>query len=312
MPEPAAAAALAAARTALRQVAVELRQLDDDRRHAFRNLVPRVREERFSVVSTVAMTATSLLLATAWLHVNLDLKHVRPLELAPTLAGTLGVLAFGLIRIADLYRRLSELSEPWVAHVPSAPGEPARCHVCGAPVPIESTQAVARCAYCGADNLVDPMLLARIRSRHHLVVDGLEETVVAEATALSDVSFDVDRWSLAVRLSLPAIAPLAVWLCFQMVEGYEGPFDRSVPYRREYDGCFVQDSTSNGDTFVDPGQLVGGMALGAPRELFGTETESGGRIIELSGNPIFGNRARVFEAGREEVLIFREICPPRR
>lgn len=77
--------------------------------------------------------------------------------------GTIGgaALLWALGR-ALIRRRQRAMEEACAARPPEVEGQPASCHLCGAPI-TEHAEAFVRCAFCGADNLVSPGVLRRVR-----------------------------------------------------------------------------------------------------------------------------------------------------
>ena len=82
-------------------------------------------------------------------------------------------LAVGLGMI-NLRRYARELREACAATPPSAPGEPAGCHVCGGAVAQQGTHPIARCGYCGADNVVTASDMAAAQTRRGESLDAFE------------------------------------------------------------------------------------------------------------------------------------------
>ncbi len=99
---------------------------------------------------------------------------------------TLGPLvlfvAFAVLMYGQIKKRQNRLEQSCLARPPRAAGEPAACHVCGGPLKTE-TKAIVRCAFCEADNLVDPTRLAVQTSAEHRGVRDLELEIEAQARA---------------------------------------------------------------------------------------------------------------------------------
>lgn len=87
------------------------------------------------------------------------------------------IAVFGGSGLLFLRRRLGHVRASLAAFPPSAPGEPAGCHVCGGPVTAREDAAFARCPYCGADNLVDSKALANLGARRAEVLEGFASEV---------------------------------------------------------------------------------------------------------------------------------------
>lgn len=99
---------------------------------------------------------------------------------------TLGPLvlfvAFALLMYGQIKKRQDRLEQSCLARPPRAAGEPAECHVCGGPLKTE-TKAIVRCAFCEADNLVDPTRLAVRTTAEQKGARELELEVEAQARA---------------------------------------------------------------------------------------------------------------------------------
>jgi DNA-directed RNA polymerase subunit RPC12/RpoP len=320
-----AAAALEDARTALGQTRVELRQIDRRRRAELEQLRGRLANERLGIIVAALFSAATVTLATGYMHRVARVPGFHLVEAVPAFVSALALTWVGARRVATLRHLLSDLEEPWAAHVPSTPGAPAVCYVCGAPVDVAGARSIARCEYCGADNLVDRAVLARMRGRQHLVVEGLGEATVAAATALSNLSLDVQLWSRAVLFVMPALSPALVVLCFLLLDAHQGAIDPGVRYVLDRDevthhDCLraVSAAQQAASPFaVDPGSIVGRSAEGPADseedppdfELPGFRpVRPSGRVVSVSGNPLFGNRASLERDAREERVSLDGLC----
>lgn len=109
--------------------------------------------------------------------------------------------AFGAWIIARARRNLEEAC---AASPPRAPGEPACCHVCGAPLSNAPGEVVCSCGFCRADNVVATGVLARMRHRTHHVFEHYEAETRREARSLGARS----TWAIRVTLAAAVAAPL--------------------------------------------------------------------------------------------------------
>jgi hypothetical protein len=91
-------------------------------------------------------------------------------------------LLLGVVRVWWNHRSLRKAC---TAAPPEAPGEPSRCHVCGAPLTPEAGKVVARCAFCQADNFIAPALVEAQRRNLVVVVDQFEAEVDRRSSAAS-------------------------------------------------------------------------------------------------------------------------------
>lgn len=95
-------------------------------------------------------------------------------------------LATGAVGSALLAKRKRLLEAACTALPPLAPGEPARCHVCGGPLRNDPHEYVEMCGFCHADNIVAPAILARVQGRQAMVLHAHARVVSHEALALGD------------------------------------------------------------------------------------------------------------------------------
>jgi hypothetical protein len=122
------------------------------------------------------------------------------LAVAPLLVfGALTALGHRYIR-----RKQRALEDACAARPPRERGEPAGCHVCGAPLAPGS--GIARCSFCHADNLVEAGALSRLSRGHFVGADAIEQTITREARSATTVA------GLTSALLLPAAiaAPILV------------------------------------------------------------------------------------------------------
>lgn len=103
-------------------------------------------------------------------------------DLALRFAMLLAMAGVGAFAIGAFERARRRLPLACAALPPLVAGEHADCHVCGGP--LAGTSGIARCAFCSADNLLDPALMARAQTREQQGVEGLEAAVRREAGSL--------------------------------------------------------------------------------------------------------------------------------
>jgi hypothetical protein len=137
----------------------------------------------------------------------------------------------------------SRLEAACAALPPRAPGEPACCHVCGAPLTPVPGASVARCGFCSADNVVSLGVIARMGQRQALVFDAYERSVQSHATSLRGAARTARRLILAGAL----LAPVAgVAFAFAIAVGLAAqhlPVDTNVEYvavPTEYGRCVAK------------------------------------------------------------------------
>ena len=131
----------------------------------------------------------------AWWSVVVALDFFSPLAL---------LLGSGLFVRSRLRRRLRGVLDAAAAAPPAAPGEPARCYLCGGPV-VAGSGAVVRCGYCATDNVVDDAVVARVARRDVEVADGFARAIVALAPASSDAGFSALGFLLTFTFGMPLV-----------------------------------------------------------------------------------------------------------
>ncbi len=161
----------------------------------------------------------------------------NPALTAVLCAPLLAVSAAALAGMIALVRRRRALYRACAASPPAQEGQPAFCHVCAGPVEVRGR--VARCAYCDADNLVDPDLMRRFGHRELGDLDDLRRHVEAQASRLSRTG----AWASVLVMLLVLVAPFAAvtWMAVASLglRWLELPADTSIRYGLE-DGCFVE------------------------------------------------------------------------
>jgi hypothetical protein len=151
------------------------------------------------------------------------------------------VVALGAHGLRKMWSARHELEEACSAIPPRAPGTPARCHVCGAPLTPAPSRAVARCEYCRADNIVSPRVLSRMQDKQRGVFREYADAVRDESEALSSITVIATARLAAVALLAPA-ASVAIVTFVAILSLYDpfGPVDRSREYlliRRDAAAC---------------------------------------------------------------------------
>ncbi|MFN7974485.1 MAG: hypothetical protein U0166_19390 [Acidobacteriota bacterium] len=81
------------------------------------------------------------------------------------------VAGAGLASVTLLRRARRRVERAAAAEPPAREGEPMRCHVCGGPLAVAGVKAIARCAYCGSDNVVSALAIARAGAERRAVLD---------------------------------------------------------------------------------------------------------------------------------------------
>jgi hypothetical protein len=143
---------------------------------------------------------------------------------------------------------------------PALTGGSAACHVCGAGL-ATSTEAIVRCSYCSADNVVEPSVLALAARQVVTVLDGFDQEVRRQATSVGKAS----RQASFATVGMGCVAPVGVLVLFFVVEwvilaDYELPVHREYQYAAmptKHGSCVCTVQTSGDRYFLHFGHLEG-------------------------------------------------------
>ncbi|WP_437734008.1 hypothetical protein [Sorangium sp. So ce1335] len=339
-PPPAEAAqGLRAAAQIVLQADVRRRQLSDalrrtlataSRRHA-RLLVV------FALASVPITGFAALVLLGLWISADRDGRLVTG---GMVVAAWLGTVGAGAAVLALVRRRQRRLEEACAARPPAAPGEPAACHVCGAPLDGGGDDGgsgmIARCGFCGADNLVAPAVLERVRARQVVIFRSFEQAVSAELAsfgrATSGAAAAVVATALVVPVAVFAVAVVAVVIA----ESRRPPVDAAVRYAvvsTPVGQCVgkVASGTDGGaavrfggfrrtelpeEQALAPGAPIEAVSPGALVGRAVTAKEGTGVVEEVFSSPLTGNSVEVRRAdGTSFTSSIAGLCldgaPPR-
>jgi LSD1 subclass zinc finger protein len=220
---------------------------------------------------------------------------------------TLGPLAlfvfFTVVMSGQIRKRQRALEAACAARPPRIAGEPAACHVCGAPLPA-AQGAIVRCAHCEADNLVAPKVLARVSAAHAAGAAALEVDLERHASATAKEA----GFGSAMLFPMVIAAPLLVLVCIFVV-GIPLSFIESAPspvlrYARAPvggDTCFARVRKERTGMELDFGTTPPEGASerrpivdGVPYETFGFEEVIGKRVRMKDGSA--GTITRAFQS----------------
>lgn len=118
--------------------------------------------------------------------------------------GAISVLGYRYIR-----RRQRALEDACSAQPPREKGEPAACHVCGAPLAVGAQRGIVRCAFCQADNLIDPSVLSGLSGRQTHAAESIEQTIQREGRAAASVTGVTGALLLLMAAALPFLVVFA-------------------------------------------------------------------------------------------------------
>jgi hypothetical protein len=148
-----------------------------------------------------------------------------------TVAAWLGTVGTGAAVLALVRRRQRRIEEACAARPPAAPGEPAACHVCGAPLDGGvGAGAIARCGFCAADNLVAPAVLARARARQVVLFASFEQALSAELASFDRATSGAAASVVAIALVVPVTAFALAVAVTLAGESRRLPVDPTVRY----------------------------------------------------------------------------------
>ena len=149
------------------------------------------------------------------------------------LAFTAPLVVMGALAAMVVYafrRARRKLLAACTAVPPAAPGEPAGCHVCGAPLVAAPNGAIARCSFCGADNVVAAQAMTQAQHAHAHGAMEIEATLRREAVALGTVSGLLVTATIACTFIVPIVIAIAECAILFSCRSWEHPPDGSVSY----------------------------------------------------------------------------------
>ncbi|MBL8679262.1 MAG: hypothetical protein JNK05_08865 [Myxococcales bacterium] len=130
------------------------------------------------------------------------------------------LFVFGLIPIAfsgalvvaargAMARARYALLEACAADLPAGPSQPACCYVCGASI-AASTEPVARCRYCRADNVVDPAIVAKAHAHRDRARVESAEVIAARLRTLREEAKRRATYATGAVVAGPVLALVAM------------------------------------------------------------------------------------------------------
>ncbi|AUX48893.1 hypothetical protein SOCE26_104360 [Sorangium cellulosum] len=314
-PPPADAShGLRAAAHVLFQTDVRRRQLSEALRRTLATASRR--HARLLVVFALAAVPVTgfcaVMLLGMWVSPNTEGNLVMG---AMTVAAWLGTVGTGAAVLAFVRRRQRRIEEACAARPPAAPGEPAACHVCGAPLDggDGGGGVIARCGFCAADNLVAPAVLERARARQVVLLRSFEQAVSAELAAFSRATSGAAAAVVAIALAVPAAVVVIAMIVVITAESRRVPADVTVRYVvvgtpvgqcvgkiavRKDGSTVVLFSSFRRDELpeeqlIAPGSPIEDLAPGSFVGRAVTSTRGAGVVVEVFSSPLTGNTAEV-------------------
>ncbi len=223
-----------------------------------------------------------------------------------------------LVGLVLALRREARLRRGCSASAPVAPGEPATCFLCGAPLTASGAELAVRCGHCQADNLVREEQLERVGSREDRALDDVEVQLWARASAASGALGKTVAAVLLAAYLTPLLAVGALWalesrarglpvryvrqqveglLCLGQVHTDLTGTDWAGPTEQRYWHLLTR--VPDGAERLTPQQFVGQIAFG----------EAGRPEAIREVRQVWTRRyAAVFESGTKEQLD--QLCFP--
>ncbi len=217
------------ARAALWQIDTGRRQLTSQQRR----MVERAQGQSLGLMAVLALVSLPLLLCGAcstWITLADDF-HTSSLPFfvaglfPPALVLGLGLLLFRVHRGG-----VQRLARSCAAVPPSAPGQPALCHVCGAPLTSEASRGVVRCGFCQADNVVASHIMKQAAQQQTLVMGSMHQQITTEANALSQHGVGTLLLTLVIALASPVLAMLLMCGAAMVLKSIPAEVDEDEEY----------------------------------------------------------------------------------
>ena len=173
--------------------------------HTQRQALEEATAGRFFLIAFLAtLTTPSLFIAGFCSQGYAPVPHWLQTAIAYGPAGL--TLAAGIWSLFELYRARPRLEAACTASPPLAPGDSARCHVCGGPLRTEPGQVIARCEFCHADSIVTDAALDRFRDHLRFELDDFVGAIYRETYPLRHLPARTTIRIIAVALAAPLAA----------------------------------------------------------------------------------------------------------
>lgn len=218
------------------------------------------------------------------------------------------VVVGGLIMYA-LKRTRARVEQACAAVPPAVPGAPPGCHVCGADLPAVdlSRQAVVRCKYCQADNVIRPEVMQGAVMAGVYAADSLLAQVNAHAKALVKHRRH-SSWLLAALALVAPVASCAGFVAVAAVAPEAEPTDDLVLVRTDAGPCVAR----RGPTDPDGAQMFyhglewvkfppGDLPTFRAQKLVGLRGKASdgqkGKVKSVTRNAFMGGETARFDGG---------------
>lgn len=223
---------LRAAAALLRGLDVRERQLDASQTAAVhRALAQRSKLRLAAGLISVFPIGWSLL----WLAMFLaDEDGPGAFTILPVILLPLAVYLIGVkLALGRATRARERLLAACAADPPEHPQGEASCHVCGAPLASRGADAITRCAYCEADNVVHPQALAAAKKLREAAVLDAEKLVEREARTATFASVGAGVSTVLLLVASPFIG-FGLAIAFWFALGLGMAIAEPAPYPHRY------------------------------------------------------------------------------
>lgn len=241
-PLPEASPTLFAAREFLLGRDARNRQLDEARARGLAQNAPLL----FAVLFVLATIPLTYEFATT-LHTLADWSGRNQTYGGAVLASLLlvGIWIFGIRAFFRVKRAQDRLRAACAALPPERQGDPARCRVCGGPLP--AGEAVVRCPFCATDNFSDPKALGKLEERQSHDAVEYEFAVARAESNTQSVTFDEQTRALKFAVVVPVFALWPMSVLTQILLRIPLPVNDHVRYElvMTRDGECIERATTN-------------------------------------------------------------------
>ncbi|MEO8801298.1 MAG: hypothetical protein ABI551_25625, partial [Polyangiaceae bacterium] len=296
-PLPEATPTLLAARQFVLERDARSRQLDDARARALSQNAPLL----FAVLFVLASVPLTYELVTT-LPTLLDWSGRNQTYGGAVLAFVLfiGIWIFGVRAFFRVKSAQARLRAACAALPPERKGEPARCRVCGGPLPAGA--AVVRCPFCATDNFSDPAALDTLEERETSDVLGYEFAVTRAEALTQSVTFSEQTRALVFAVGVPLVALWPMATLTQILLRIPLPVNARVRYELAMtrEGECVE--RASGDSGFALSELVGKRV----------HAQENGQpfigVVDHVHGTVLGNIAVVADDGYPHRLDPRSLC----
>jgi hypothetical protein len=205
---------------------------------------------------------------------------------------------------------------------PMMPGESASCHVCGGT--LDTNALIARCTYCGADNVTTPDVMAKRQAQEGAAAGDIDARVEREAGSVGATS----GWLVLVTVAAFVVIPIFLFIMLAVILASF----RSMKRPPKDSETYVAQKTSIGTCIGRVGEGTIYFGIGVPFEerrmpvpagakLFHARELVGKRVRparlpsspfvpveEVSSCPLYSNMATITTPGVDDRIELTDLC----